>query len=50
MRCSICDFDDNDLPFDLVTLTFGPCSACQDAIDETVADYNEDDEVIFGNC
>lgn len=44
MRCNICDTDDTDLPFDNITLIFGPCSACQDMIDETVAEYDENEE------
>lgn len=44
MRCAICDHDDSDLPLSVNTLIFGPCSACQDVIDETVAEYEEDEE------
>lgn len=45
MRCHICDTDVADLPYNTNTKTFEPCSACQEVIDETVAEFEEERDI-----
>ncbi len=44
MRCPICDREDDTITFDKVTGKFGDCSVCQEAIDECLEEYDQDDD------
>jgi hypothetical protein len=43
IRCHICDTD-ADLPYDPITQTFEPCSACQEVVDEALAEFEDEEE------
>lgn len=44
MRCHICDVDTDELSWDEVSLTFGPCEDCEDAIMSAIEEAAVDDD------
>jgi cytidine deaminase len=44
MHCDICDRDHESVTFDASKREFTPCNVCQEVIDETLAEFEDQDE------
>ena len=43
MKCYICDCEDDNIAYDPIDRTFGPCRTCLAIIAETVGEYDDHD-------
>jgi len=44
MHCAICDREDDSISFNPKTGQFSDCSVCQSVIDETLEEFEHEDE------